>query len=162
MKGIFSLMVRGMMLCGLAACASGDASDSGAASGPCFATDIAPALIETETILVLETPEILNENGDVTTPAVYRSEVNPRIVRKREALRFEIPCEVDTSPEFVATLQRALKARGHFSGPVTGVTDDRTKRGIRSYQTADGLNSNILSLAAAQELGLIAYDRDSL
>jgi len=158
MKGIFSLMVRGVMLCGLAACTSGEE----AISRHCFETDTAPALIETETVLVLETPEILNKNGDVTSPAVYRSEANPRIVRKREPLKFEIPCKADTSPEFVATLQRALKARGHFGGSITGAMDDPTKRGIRSYQATEGLNSSILSLAAAQELGLIAYDRDSL
>jgi peptidoglycan hydrolase-like protein with peptidoglycan-binding domain len=62
--------------------------------------------------------------------------------------------------EFVETLQRALKARGHYRGSVSGYIDTRTYSAIRKYQAPQGLDSSILSLAAARKLGLIAYDLD--
>jgi peptidoglycan hydrolase-like protein with peptidoglycan-binding domain len=69
-------------------------------------------------------------------------------------------CNVGESPEFVASLQRALKARGHLNGEISGILDGKTRRAIRSYQAAQGLNSDILASQTARELGLVAYARD--
>lgn len=63
---------------------------------------------------------------------------------------------------FLASLQRALKARGLYLGEVTGEWNAATAEGVRRFQAERGLDSPRLSLAAARELGLIAVDLDRL
>lgn len=75
---------------------------------------------------------------------------------------FEIPCPDQMTPDFVASLQRALAVRGHYSGPVTGQVNSATRDAVRAYQRENGLDSDVLSLAAAKRLGLIAYSRAEL
>jgi hypothetical protein len=77
------------------------------------------------------------------------------LVRDRVAVWFEVPCEPVT-PAFAASLQRALKARGLYAGPVTGRIDAATAEAVRRFQAARGLESATLSLAAARMLGLVA------
>jgi peptidoglycan hydrolase-like protein with peptidoglycan-binding domain len=60
--------------------------------------------------------------------------------------------------DFVSSLQRALSARGLYSGPISGRMDRQTRRGVRNYQAPLGLDSGILSLAAARKLGLAVID----
>jgi peptidoglycan hydrolase-like protein with peptidoglycan-binding domain len=59
--------------------------------------------------------------------------------------------------EFIGSLQRALKSRGLYRGTLTGVMDAKTKKSVRWFQKRHGLNSNILSLEAARQLGLVSY-----
>ncbi len=90
---------------------------------------------------------------------VYKLETRQAIVKERRELWFETPCEDQLTPDFLASLQRALKARGHYHGGITGQMDSRTRRAIRHYQAPQGLDSGILSLAAARKLGLVAVAR---
>lgn len=143
-----------------------DLADS-SASGPggvveaaCFATETLPAVVETVTEQVLVQPAQLAADGTVITPAIYRSQARQAIVRKRQQTSFDVPCEQQMSPEFVATLQRALKARGYFSGPITGAMDRATRRAVAGYQTTLGLPSPVLSIEAARRLGLVVDRRD--
>jgi hypothetical protein len=77
------------------------------------------------------------------------------LVRDRAAVWFEVPCDPVT-PAFAASLQRALKARGLYPEPVTGVIDAPTAEAVRRFQAARGIESATLSLAAARMLGLAA------
>ena len=63
---------------------------------------------------------------------------------------------------FVASLQRALKARGFYLQPLTGVLDAHTSEAVRRFQADRGLDSLRLSLAAARELGIVSTDLDQL
>lgn len=65
------------------------------------------------------------------------------------------PCPEAITPELVASLQRALQARGAYAQPITGQVDGPTKAAIRRYQAPLGLDSDQLSLAAARALGLL-------
>lgn len=123
--------------------------------GTCWQSDIRPAVIETVTEQVLITPEIRDEAGNITLPARFSSEAQQRIVQDRGMVWFKSPCPEELTPEFVATLQRALKARGLYLLPLTGVMDGPTRAALRSWQASRGLNSDHLSLAAARELGLV-------
>jgi len=127
----------------------------------CYARDVTPAVIETVTEQIIVQPPELAADGTVRAPAVFRTETNQRIVQARNDLWFEVPCEAETSPEFIATVQRALAARGVYRGPVTGAMDLRTRRAIRQYQRPQGLNSGVLSLAAARLLGLAVWDPEA-
>jgi hypothetical protein len=120
-----------------------------------------PALFETVTEQVLVTPEVRDATGAVITAAVFRTETRQSELRARQQVWFQIPCRADVASEavFVASLQRALKARGLFGGEVTGAMDDATENAVMRYQAANGLESSVLSLAAAQALGLVAVPR---
>ena len=130
----------------------------GAPPGTCWDRDTSPAVIETVTAQVLVQPPQIHTDGTVRQPAVYRTETRQEIVRERADQWFRIPCEGDLIEDFTASLQRALAARSLYSGPVTGVMDAPTRRAIRAYQREEGLDSSVLSLAAARKLGLVTVD----
>lgn len=138
-----------------------DAAPPGAAPGTCWGADATPAVVETVTTQVLLQPAQVGEGGEIRTPALYKTETQQRIVQPRREIVFETPCKALLTTEFVASLQRALEARGHYRGAANGKLDRATQSAIRSYQRTEGVNSAILSIAAARKLGLIAYPRDT-
>ena len=98
------------------------------------------------------------EDGTVVRPPIYRKAPVPRLVRERGEITFEAPCPEQMSVEFIASVQRALAARGYFSGNVSGALDAPTTAAIRTYQSERGLNSAQLSLETARALGLVAVE----
>ncbi len=139
--------------------------DAGPPPGPdgaCWQADIKPAVIETVTEQVLATPEVRGPDGAIVTAAVFRTETSQSIVEPRETVWFRSPCPAEVTTDFVATLQRALKARGLYLLPLTGHLDAPTRSAIRRFQAQRGLDSDHLSLAAARELGIIAADIETL
>ncbi|MCC1493167.1 peptidoglycan-binding protein [Cognatishimia sp. F0-27] len=93
---------------------------------------------------------------------MYRKTLVPKIIEPSKALRFETPCPSVWTEDFIATLQRALLARGYFNGIVSGRMDDATRAAVRRYQTEQGLESATLSLDTARTLGLVAIDLTDL
>jgi peptidoglycan hydrolase-like protein with peptidoglycan-binding domain len=77
-------------------------------------------------------------------------------VQDRAQVWFPAPCAADMTLDLIATLQRALKARGFYLLPLTGVYDAPTMAAVRRYQAGRGLDSPKLSLGAARELGIVA------
>jgi putative peptidoglycan binding protein len=130
----------------------------GARPGACYGKDVTPAVIEqvTEKVLVAE-PQIGPE-GNIITPAKYEEKVSHQVVKGREEIFFETPCPPRWTPDFIASVQRALSARGIFGGAVTGTLDASTRTAIRTFQLKDGLNSAILSTESARALGLVEVD----
>lgn len=132
----------------------------GADPEACYGHDEIPAVVETITEQVMVQPPRLASDGSVLAPGVYRSVTRQRIVREREDIWFETPCPDEMTPEFVAALQRALQVRGYYQGEITGQVNAATRQAVRAFQHEEGLNSPVLSIAAAKRLGLVAYDRD--
>lgn len=132
----------------------------GARPGSCWGKSIKPAVIETVTQQILLQPAEILDDGTVARPAIYKTETRQQIVQDRKETWFETPCAADLTPEFTASVQRALKARGLYGGPVTGKMDALTRAAVRAYQKPQGLESGILSLAAARQLGLVAVEAD--
>jgi len=130
----------------------------GAAPGTCWGKDVTPAVIETVTEQVLLQPAEVRDDGTVLDPAIYKTETRQAIVQERRVTWFETPCARVQTPDFVASVQRALKVRGLYRGHVTGTMDARTRAAVRAYQKPEGLDSGILSLAAARRLGLVAVE----
>ncbi|MBF9044151.1 peptidoglycan-binding protein [Rhodobacterales bacterium HKCCE4037] len=125
----------------------------------CYGREIEPAVIETVTEQIMVEPEQLDRNGEVRRPAVFVTSTEQRIVEDRTETWFETPCAMQAAdPTYISTLQRALEARGHYSGPITGTLDRATIDGVRAYQAPQGLDSGVLSLAAARQLGLSVWD----
>jgi len=77
-----------------------------------------------------------------------------------EEIWFERPCDSAVTPEFIETLQRALKARDHYSAEITGKMDQPTRIAVLAYQQPQGIDSDVLSLSAARQLGLIEVEID--
>lgn len=134
----------------------------GAAANTCWGRDVTPAAYETVTEQIMIQPAQITASGQVTSPAVFKTETNQRVTRERREIWFETPCPEDMTPDFIASVQRALQARGLYAGPIHGEADRNTRRAVRRYQAQEGLNSAVLSMAAARKLGLVAVDRASL
>lgn len=126
--------------------------------GSCRARDTVPAIYEHVMGEVQVVQAEIAEDGSVIRPPIYRKGPVPRVVRERAEITFEAPCPDQMTPEFVASVQRALAARGYFAGNVTGALDAPTAAAIRRYQSERGLESAQLSLETARALGLIAVD----
>jgi hypothetical protein len=106
---------------------------------------------------MLQPPQI-DSSGRVLESGVFITETRQQIVRQRQELWFETPCAAEDDPVFIESLQRALKARDIYRGQITGVMDTRTRRAVRQFQEPQGLDSSVLSLAAARQLGLSVWD----
>jgi len=163
------------LLAGLAACQTpattpdapqipvfGAEAPSWAAEGTCWGKDTSPAVVETITEQVEIQPAEIADDGTVLRPAVFETQTRQAIVQERQDTWFETPCPDLLTPEFIATLQRALLARGLYRGEINGQLDWRTQTAIRRYQRPGGLDSGTLSLASARKLGIVALERDDL
>ena len=130
----------------------------GSPPGACWGQEASPAVVETVTEQILLQPAQVRSDGTVEVPGVYKTETRQRIVKERRELWFRTPCPDEMTEEFVASLQRSLSARGLYSGQINGRMDRLTRRAVRGYQAPLGLDSGILSLAAARKLGLAVVD----
>lgn len=126
--------------------------------GACWASDVTPMVIETVTEQVMVSDAKRAKDGSLLSPAVFRSETRQKIVQDREEIWFRAPCPQEMTVEFIASLQRALKARGLYILPLTGEMDLPTRAALRRFQSERGLESDRLSLTAARELGLVTAD----
>ena len=124
--------------------------------GRCFAKDMSPALIETVTTQHIISPEIRNVANIVTKSATFQTITRQKIINERTSIRFETVCPQYYTTNFVMTLQRALKARGVYTGTISGILDLQTSEAIQRFQRMDELDTPIMSLKTAQYLGIIA------
>lgn len=125
----------------------------------CWGKTATPAVIETVTEQILVSPASYNPDGTLYRAAQYRTETRQNIVRERQENWFETPCPGIMTPQFIASLQRALQARSAYNGEISGVMDNPTREAVRRWQAARGLDSPILSLDTARDLGLAAIPR---
>lgn len=130
----------------------------GARPGSCWARDVTPAVIETRTAQVLEQPAILNPDGSLLAPAIYATEIRQEIVEPRREYVFETLCAEEITPEFVASLQRALKVRGRYDGAISGEINPATEAALRLYQRSQGVETALLTIETARDLGLAAVE----
>ncbi len=128
--------------------------------GSCWGRTISPAVIETVTEQVQVQPARISPTGEIQSLPVFRTDTRQRIITPRQDNWFETPCADTLTPEFVATLQRALAARGLYGGAIAGVLDDATRAALRRYQIDEGgPDSPVLALATARALGLVPVER---
>ncbi|MBU2992875.1 peptidoglycan-binding domain-containing protein [Octadecabacter sp. 1_MG-2023] len=131
--------------------------------GTCFARDTTPAVIETVTEQIMVQPAVVRSDGSVEQPAAFRTVTRQRILRERREVEFETPCGHVQTPEFIASVQRALVARGYYRGTITGAIDTRTVSAIERFQTdQNDVHTGVLTLKTARSLGLVALPRDQL
>ncbi len=129
-------------------------------AGGCYATERTPAVYTQVPGQVLVVPEVRAEDGTLVRAPIYRNAPVPKLVRPREEVRFPAPCPPAFTPDFIASLQRALVARGYYQGVVTERLDPPTRAAVAAFQRDRGLDSDKLALSTARELGLIAVELD--
>lgn len=127
-----------------------------APAGTCWSTTATPATVQTITRQVVVRPATYDLEGNQVSTTQYKTETRQEIIEDRQETFFETPCDDVLTPAFIASLQRALTARGFYAGIQTGVFDPPTRAAIRAFQQPDGIDSGVLSLAAARKLGLVA------
>ena len=131
------------VLCRLASlivCPSGQkVRPDGAPQGSCWGRTVSPAVIETVTEPVQVSPAQYNPDGSLLRPPTYRSEARQMIVTPRVDSWFETPCAEALTPDFIASLQRALAVRRYYEGPITGILDKSTQAAIRAFQRTTGV-----------------------
>lgn len=143
----------------------GRTAPQNAPPGTCWDKTTTPAVIETLTETVLITPAQTSTSGTLQSPPVYRTQTRPQIVVPRQDTWFEMVCPTALTPEFVASLQRALAVRDYYTAPVSARIDTATREAIARYQAetqTSGPAPGALTVAAAQSLGLWAVPRDRL
>ncbi len=131
-------------------------------SDACRIRYTAPAIVETVTKQVQIKPEIVGTDPQtgkeiIISPATYRTETEQKIVRARQDDWAEIICVKDQSVIFIQSLQRALAARGHYRGTITGLMDQRTKTALRKVQKSQGVNTSEVTLDLTESYGLITH-----
>ncbi len=129
-----------------------------ATPGTCWAK-VQPRNVKTVTERQIVQPAELSSDGTVLNPAIYRTVERP--VDGSAETWFQRPCEAQVTPELIESLQRALAARGFYTGEPSGEMDTRTRLAIRAYQQPQGIDSGVLSLSAAKQLGLIDVELDT-
>lgn len=134
---------------------------AGSAQSGCWATDAIPAQGDMVLDEVVITPARTDARGRVTEPAVTAWRERMAETDASEERLFSVPCPEQMDAEFIAALQRALKVRGLYAGDVSGEMDSDTRSAIRAWQRPLGLDSGILSLDAARQLGLVALGREA-
>lgn len=127
--------------------------------GACYGKEVSPAVIETVTQHVVVRAAKYGDDGELLSPAAYRTETVQKILQERADIWFKTPCSGVRVGAYTASLQRALKVRGYYHGRISGEMDGRTRRAVRKYQLPLGLDSGTLSLASARRLGLVAVER---
>lgn len=171
-----ALLTMAAVLAGLGACApTGDGGNGRVApdadqgvilrgtDGLCYGRETSPAVIETVTEQIMVQPAILNSDGSVRSPAAFRTVTRQQIVRERREIEFEAVCAEDLTPDFIASVQRALSVRGAYGGAISGQRDRRTNRAIQAWQRdRGGPDSPVLSVATARDLGLVALSLSEL
>ncbi len=126
--------------------------------GACWSQLPGPTTTELVTQTVIAEDAVLDADGTEISPAIYRNVTAPKTVSTGEGSWFERVCDATITPSFVMSLQRALTARTYYGGPANGMLDAKTRDSLRLYQQDRGLDSDVLSLATAQQLGLVAID----
>lgn len=137
--------------------------------------EITPAVYKDVQKRVIATPETTRV---IEVPAEYKSVTKTIVDRPTTVKREEVPaviknvdrevevaqartlwtqvlCEVNTTNEVVIRLQSALKSTGHYFGKIDGIIGPGTRRAIMSYQKAQGVESDILTIESAKALGVI-------
>ncbi|MFZ5963343.1 peptidoglycan-binding domain-containing protein [Thalassococcus sp. BH17M4-6] len=126
--------------------------------GSCWAREVTPAIYEQVPGQVQVVQAEIADDGTVLRPPIYRNATVPKVVKPRGELTFEAPCPDQMTPEFIGSVQRALKVRALYRGDITRRMDPPTIAAIRRYQAKRGLQSGHLSLETARALGLIAVE----
>lgn len=135
-----------------------------AAEGTCWDKTETPALVKTVTEDVLVQPAQISSTGTLQSLPVYRSQTRQVILQERQIRWFQILCDADLTPDYVASVQRALALRNLYKGEVNGKMSPQTRAAIKAFQKEQAVSAAdhaTLTVEGARKLGLWAQERDT-
>lgn len=130
------------------------------AAGRCFARMAPPTQTNIVEEMIEVAPESRSPDGTVINPAVFRTITRPQTVAIGIGARFETLCPPIYTANFVSSLQRALLIRRGYDGPITGQFDDATSLAVQQFQRARAIDSPLLAVMTARDLGLLEVRRN--
>jgi hypothetical protein len=129
--------------------------------GNCFAKAADKTQVRVIDDIIQVAPERRDASGNVTDPAVFRRVTKPETVVIGPGPRFETLCPQRYAPAFVQSLQRALVVRQAYVGPINGNYDAQTQTAVRAQQARVGIDSALLSVPFAREMGILSVPRET-
>ena len=87
-------------------------------------------------------------------PSTYKTVTKKRMVSDGYAKWVPIVCKTSMNAQMIRNVQKALRAAGHYRGPIDGIWGSASRSATRSYQKAKGLPVAGLSVATMRSLGL--------
>ncbi len=107
----------------------------------------------------IQTQELLNAAHTAVAISEPRTQVVERVVL-RAPERFEwveVLCDTNAKSSSITDLQRALKDRGYYNGPIDGIIGTQTETAVRKFQEANGLpHQGFVTMDTLRALGLHA------
>ncbi|SEP98702.1 Putative peptidoglycan binding domain-containing protein [Loktanella sp. DSM 29012] len=129
-------------------------------AGRCFARTAPRTRVDIVDRVEQVAPARRDAAGTIIDPPVFRTVSEPTARTVGEGTRFEAVCPpVLTNEAFVQSLQRALLIRRAYDGPISGVYDPATRAAVQQLQRNGDLDSPVLSVATARDLGIFAQAR---
>lgn len=113
--------------------------------------EVIPARFETVTRRVLVTPA---REEQVSIPPQTQQVTRTVFDGGSDFAWREVLCEINTTPEAIRTIQRALRDQGYNPGPIDGIFDELTYNAMVAYQEANGLPTGNLTRDFVEDLGV--------
>ncbi len=102
----------------------------------------------------------MNGNGALYPPKAKAGECYTRVKTDGGEMRRQpVLCETHTTPSAVRQIQSALKQKNDYHGAIDGILGPQTRRAVKFYQRANGLDIGGMTLETLQSLGLKMHDR---
>jgi len=151
------------------------AASAGRPTGEVFCVAATPAKYRTVTRRVEVTPASTKK---VVIPAVYKTVKIRKMIQPPQEKRISIPeeyqtvtrrekvsdghmewrpvlCQVNMTSAKIREIQKALKAKGYYHGPIDGIVGSQTINAMRKFQKAKGLASTrFLTVETVTALGV--------
>ena len=109
---------------------------------------------EYQTVRVRKLVEQAKERT-IQIPAAYDTVVKREKVSDSRLEWKSVLCDTNTTPDVIASLQRALKMRGYNPGRVDGVLGRETLDAVASYQRSKGMASGQLTMETLRSLNIL-------
>ena len=109
---------------------------------------------EYQTVRVRKLVEPAKERT-VQIPAEYETVVKREKITDSRLEWKSVLCETNTTPNVIASMQRALKMRGFNPGRIDGVLGRETLDAVASYQRSKGMASGQLTMETLKSLNVL-------
>ena len=90
----------------------------------------------------------------IPIPATYKTITKKKKIADGYAKWIPVVCKTSINPTMIREVQKALKERGFYNGPIDGVWGTESKNAVKAYQKAKGLPVSGLSINVMQSLGV--------
>ncbi len=90
----------------------------------------------------------------IPIPATYKTVTKKQKISEGYAKWIPIVCKSSMTSTTIRNVQKALKAKGFYNGPIDGIWGAESRAATRAYQKANGLPVAGLSVGTMESLGL--------